>query len=433
MSRFFLLFWAFSTYAFSSSGQTPKSFGFTYICNGKDSVLVDIIISESPAEKGGLKTGDLLQQVNGISLLNLPFADVTKHLISASDPSTFTLLRAGKPKQLIVAKAPPYTFNRICLSGNCVNGKGVAIGKLSTNILEGTFEDGELVNGSWYLNGKDLTYKGQLIRKGELSGDRFSGFFIDPNTKNGERWYEVRLHDYTKYQFSGGNNFNGVVKCYADPDGKKMLWKGTFENKVLVDFFTQYFHDKDLEWSYQILSNGNKFRHSLYQISTGKKLGDDLNYDERTHSWSGLFTVGGTRVVYLSNMTSYQQIDEQYKYAAQKTSSPTSTNAGNTKTGGAIVSTEEATKARIRLYERIETIDGAMAPDLRDCKKDAAYGTNVMRMSGACSRVSKYCDDIVKLCKEYLDKYESSTPSNHIQDIKGRRDDANRVKSEINR
>jgi hypothetical protein len=172
--------------------------------------------------------------------------------------------------------------------------------------------------------------------------------------------------------------------------------------------------------------------HSLYQISTGKKLGDNLNYDERTHSWSGLFTVGGTKVVYLSNMTSYKQIDEQYKYAAQKTPSPTSTNAGNTKTG-AIVSTEEATTARIRLYERIKTIDGAMEPDLRDCKKDAAYGTNVMRMSGACSRVYKYCDEIVKLCKEYLDKYESATPSNHIQDIKERRDDANRVKSEINR
>lgn len=437
MSRFFLLLCAFSTHAFISNAQAPKSFGFTYICNGKDSVTVDRVITESPAEKGGLKTGDLLQQVNGVSLLNLPFAEVTKRLASASDPSTFTLLRAGKYKQLIVAKAPPYTFNRICLSGNCINGKGVAIGKLSTNMLEGTFVDGELVNGSWYLNGKDLTNKGQLIRKGELSGDRFSGFFIDPNTQNGERWYEVRLHEYTKYQFAGGNNFNGVVKCYADPDGKKILWKGTFENKVLVDFFTQYFHDVDLEWSYQIYRNGNKFGHSLHQISTGKKLGDNLNYDERTHSWSGIFTVGGTTVVYLSNMTSYQQIDQQYKYGVQKNNTPATSNTGTYKpspnTGGGIVSTEEATKARIRLYERIETIDGAMAPDLRDCKKDAAYGVSVMRMSGACSRVYKYCNDIVTLCNDYLTKYESATPSNHIKDIKERRDDANRVKSEINR
>ncbi|MFY7880065.1 MAG: PDZ domain-containing protein [Lacibacter sp.] len=437
MNRFLFLWITLSIHAFGANGQTPKGFGFTFFCNGKDSVRVDKVISESPAAKSGLLPGDLLQKINGVSLLHKPQADVSKQLADAPDQSSFTFLRSGKPKQLVVTKAPAYTFNRICLTGDCINGKGLAIGKLSSNMLEGTFVNGELMDGSWYINGTDVNNKGRLIRRGKIAtyGERFSGFFIDPNLKNGERWYEVSNHDFTKYQFAGGTQFNGHVKCYADPDGKKILWKGSFSDGSPVNIFTQYDHEKDLEWSY-LLRNGNKLLHTLLQLSTGKMLGDNLNYDERTHSWSGLFTVGTSRVVYLSNMTSYQQIAEQYRYAVQSTPPSTPTNSGSSKpsySSGAIVSEAEATAARIRMYERIKTIDGAMEPDIRSCKKDAAYGINVMRMSGACSRVYKYCNEIVTLCNDYLAKYESATPYNHIQDIKARRDDANRVKSEVNR
>lgn len=433
---FFLLLFCFAF--FRMNGQPPKSFGFTFICNGKDSVQVDKVITESPAEKGGLKTGDLLQQVNGVSLLNKTTAEVSRQLAAAPDQSSFTFLRMGKPKQANVLKAPAYTFNRTCLSGDCINGKGVAIGKLSNNILDGVFVNGELIDGSWYVNGTDINKKGMLIRRGQLTsaGERFTGVFIDPKVKEAVRWYEVKNHDVTRYQFTGGMNFNGVVKCYADPDAKKILWRGTFSDGQLVDYFYSYDYEKDLEWSF-LYNRGMKMSHSLQQLSTGKKLGDDLHYDERNHSWSGLFKVDNSRSVYLSNMTSYQQIEEQYRKTVQNTPSNSNTSVGNTspssQSGGGSFQTEEARAARIRLYERIKTIDGAMAPYLRDCQKDANYGINVMRMSKACKKVSGYCSELISLCNEYLKKYERSTPSEHVKDIKDRISEAARVSSEVDR
>jgi len=417
--------------------QSTKSFGFTFICNGKDSVRVDKVITESPAEKGGLKTGDLLQQVNGVSLLNKTTAEVSKLLAAAPDQSSIAFLRMGKPKQANVLKAPAYTFNRTCLSGDCVNGKGVAIGKLSNNILDGVFQNGELIDGSWYVNGTDLNKKGVLVRRGQLTsaGERFTGVFIDPKIKAGVRWYEVKGHDVTKYQFAGGSSFNGVVKCYADPDSKKMLWRGTFSDGQPVDYFYRYDYENDLEWSF-LYNRGMKMSHRMQQLSTGKKLGNDLNYDERNHSWSGLFTVGSTKLAYLSNMTSYKQIEEQYRKAVQNTTPNSNTSVGNTSSSQSTVGsfqTEEARAARIRLYERIKTIDGAMAPYLRDCQKDANYGINVMRMSKACKKVANYCNELISLCNEYLKKYESSTPSEHVKDIKERVSEAGRVRSEVDR
>lgn len=433
MSRYFFVFLIYCICSKSFTVQAQKSFGFTFYSNGKDTVRVEKVISESPAEKGGLMANDLLQQMNGISLLNLSFAELSKIFANATDQSSFNLLRKGKPLKVTLTKAYAYTFNRTCLTGNCVNGKGVAIGKLNNNILDGVFQNGELVDGSWYLNGVDLNQKGMLVRRGQLTaaGERFTGVFIDPRIKEGIKWYEVSGHDITKYKFDGGNNFNGVVKCYADPDKKNLLWRGTFQEGQLVDNFYQYDYTNDLEWSY-LLNRGMKRSHSLRQLSTGKMLGEELVYDEKTGTWSGLFSLGTSRVAYLNNMSSYRQIEEQYRKATQN-SNPSNNTSSSSNYNLPVERTEtEASKsARIRLYERIKTIDGAMAPDLSACQKDANYGINVMRMSKACSRVTRYCNDLITLINDYLKNYEKMTPSNHLKDIKDRLSEAYRVKSEI--
>jgi len=56
-----------------------------------------------------------------------------------------------------------------------------------------------------------------------------------------------------------------------------------------------------------------------------------------------------------------------------------------------------------------------------------------MRMSKACKKVSGYCSELISLCNEYLKKYERSTPSEHVKDIKERISEAARVSSEVDR
>jgi len=433
MNRFYVLFLLYSVCSFSFTAKAQKGFGFTFYVNGKDTVRVEKVLTESPAEKGGLMPNDLLQQLNGISLLNKSSAEVSKIFTEATEQSSFSLLRKGKPLKVSLVKAFAYTYNRTCLSGNCVNGIGVAIGKLNNNILDGVFQNGELVDGSWYLNGVDLKQKGTLIRRGQFTaaGERFTGIFIDPRI-NESKWYEVSGHDVTKYKFEGGNKFNGTVKCYADSEKKNLLWKGTFRDGEPVDYFHEYDNKNDLEWAY-LITRGMKSSHSLYQISTGKLMGNELIYNEKEGTWSGLFTMGTSKLAYLNNITSYSQIEEQYKKATQNSNPSGSSTASNKYAPIQSADTEGSKSARIYLYDRMRTIDGAMAPDLRDCQKDANYGINVMRMSKACGRVSKYCTDLITLINDYLKKYENITPPEHLKDIKERLSEAYRVRSEISK
>ncbi len=118
--------------------------------------------------------------------------------------------------------------------------------------------------------------------------------------------------------------------------------------------------------------------------------------------------------------------EEAYWAAAEEHLRRMGTNGWQSGSGNKAISPQskamvaEADNARAVLYEKIGTIDRKMSQDLKDCTRDAGYGPSVVRMSGACNRVYKYCRDLSALCNEYLAKYAAYTSSNHVQDIKQR-------------
>lgn len=81
---------------------------------------------------------------------------------------------------------------------------------------------------------------------------------------------------------------------------------------------------------------------------------------------------------------------------------------------------EEATAARIKLFEWIDVNDKARLEDIKQCIKDRGYGASIARMSGHCSRAIAYFGTHNEKCYEYLKKYEKYTPSEQLSDIKSR-------------
>lgn len=92
----------------------------------------------------------------------------------------------------------------------------------------------------------------------------------------------------------------------------------------------------------------------------------------------------------------------------------------NNSSPGSSGMTNEATAARIKLYDWISENDKAREADVLQCAKDRGFGAGIARMSGPCKRAEAYFKEHNEKCYAYLKKYEKYTPANHINDIKER-------------
>ncbi len=168
LMRYLLLL--LTTFVCTLSSYTQQVFGFLYYTNESDSVMVTEVFKGSPAEKAGLKAGDLLNFMNDIPL---PFKkkDVLTKILSDAPVSNNELRFYRKPdvKKTTINKAPLNSFEFSCISGNCSNGEcmiesiyGYTIkGKCAGNTISGTAE----------CFNKD----GSLLYKGKLLNNKFDG------------------------------------------------------------------------------------------------------------------------------------------------------------------------------------------------------------------------------------------------------------------
>jgi hypothetical protein len=296
-----------------------KSLGFIYRTNGKDSVLVTEVLANSPAYAAGLKTGDLISTINKTTTKDKSLTEVAKIFAKADGKIEVGFNRNGKNQTVMMQKDWRYKFDKTCLSGDCVNGKGVAMSKVTSGLLmEGKFSEGQLEDGDWYLNAKSAQDKGLLVRRGKVLFDRFfSGSSYDGSKPDGGWWYQVVNHDLIQNSSITEKTLNGYVMCYSNKTGK-YLWKGEFVNGKKTGDFAEYLYDKGFYWSYHI--NGNeKMWHRLKRLSPDKIennwLNDDfLTYNETTKSWSGWFLASLVNsnlssMTRLENVSSYNDIE----------------------------------------------------------------------------------------------------------------------------
>lgn len=316
-----------------------KGLGFLFKANGKDSVTITKILTKSPALLASLKAGDLITAINNETVSQKTTVQVANLIAISPDKVVITYLRNGNQQKAVLQKDFAYKYDKTCLSGNCINGTGIAMSNtLSGVLMEGKFSDGQLVEGSWYYNAKSQKEKGLLFRKGKIMMGRFfSGNSYEPNKPDGGWWYQVTNHDVVKNSDIIEKTLNGYVFCYSNKTFK-YLWEGEFENGKKSGDFAEYLYDKGFYWSYYIDGNEKHF-HKLKKLTSDKLdeqwLNDDaLKYNETTKTWSGWFLANLvnsnlSEMTRLENVSSYNDIETK----ALAANSPTSSgNSGNTNT-----------------------------------------------------------------------------------------------------
>lgn len=301
----------------NSATSGNKSFGFVYYTNSSDTVIVKTVFTGSPAFKAGLKESDFIKKINGIDITKKTNAELSNLLKELPDKTSFSVTRSNKPVQLIIEKDLKYKFDRECLSGNCINGTGIALIKTTPGLmLEGVFKDGELIDGSWYSNAKSLEQKGLRMRQGKLVyGRYFTGNIWDRKKPNGGWWYQVTNHDLVRFNTITSENFNGEVKCYTNDNPKRYIWTGSFVDGRKEGRFDEYLWDKNLTWNYYV-TNGILSSHVLYYLGTDKKtptVGYDLTYDGISKTWSGKFSTEDCCYEVLDFVSSFNDLKNKYE------------------------------------------------------------------------------------------------------------------------
>jgi len=117
----------------------------------------------------------------------------------------------------------------------------------------------------------------------------------------------------------------------------------------------------------------------------------------------------------------WADIEQRIKNRQNNTANGSSGNSGsNNSSPAAIGMVNEATAARMKLYDWMRASDKAMEADVLQCAKDRGFGAGIARMSGHCKRAAAYFKQHNDKCYDYLKKYEKFTPAEQVSDIKSR-------------
>jgi PDZ domain len=393
-----------------SAGPGNKGFGFAYYTNSTDTVIVKNVFTGGPAFNAGFKEGDFIKKINGIDVAKKTLEELNRYIQSLQGKAVFSLLRNNKPIQLSFEKDLRYKFDRECLSGNCINGTGTALSKTNPGqMLEGVFKDGELIDGSWYINAKSITDKGLRVRNGKLKyGRYFTGNIWDRKKPNGGWWYQVANHDLVRYNAITSENFHGKVKCYTNENINRYVWDGEFVEGRKEGKFNEYIWDKNLNWSY-FVTNGIMSNHVLYYLGADNKtptVGYNLTYDSNTKTWSGKFSTQDCCYEELTGVSSFSDLESKYKI--KKEGIAGSSGTGQKPAKGKKAEIDELGKSVIAFAKnKTELKARLMSMPLSQRIYDQGYKEYKLGIEGLISDIDKlskkYKAEIDKAEKDYFD------------------------------
>jgi hypothetical protein len=393
-----------------SAGSGNKSFGFAYYTNSTDTLIVKNVFTGGPAFNAGFKEGDFIKKINGIDVAKKNVEELNRFIQSLQGKAVFSLLRNNKPIQLAIEKDLRYKFDRECLSGNCINGTGTALSKTNPGqMLEGVFKDGELIDGSWYINAKSMTDKGLRVRNGKLIYGRFfTGNIWDRKKPNSGWWYQVTNHDLVRYNAINSENFHGKVKCYTNDNINRYIWDGEFVEGRKEGKFNEYLWDKNLNWSY-FVTNGIMSNHVLYYMGANNKtptVGYNLSYDSNTKTWSGKFSTQDCCYEELTGVSSFSDLESKYKI--KKEGIAGSSGTGQKPAKGKKAEIDELGKRVIAFAKnKTELKASLMSMPLSQRIYDQGYKDyklGIERLIGDIDKLSKkYKAEIDKAEKDYFD------------------------------
>jgi len=116
----------------------------------------------------------------------------------------------------------------------------------------------------------------------------------------------------------------------------------------------------------------------------------------------------------------WADIEQRIKTRQSNTNGNGNAGSSSNSSLGGIGIANEATAARVKLFDWIRQNDKEREADVIQCAKDRGFGAGIARMSGPCKRADAYFAEHNKKCYEYLKKYEKYTPTEHVVDIKTR-------------
>jgi len=339
MKKTILLLAIFHSIIVVSKAQATKGFGFSFFANGIDSVKVDSVYINTPAAKAGFKRNDFIVSFNGEKLPGKTLQQVAD-IFKNSDVGNFVIKRNEVEKNITATKAFTYTYDRKCLSGDCVNGFGKGQFFFKNNfIFEGNFTNGVLngeskvyrPNGALYYIGgfKDFKVHGQgkfvfqtkykvvstgeikfgdpqitqegtydndkliegsrynkngsLIEKGKYNadGDLISGIYV--SRYRGENVY-IECSDIITKKWSDGTSdkkLAGLVKIHLNtPDGK-IISEGYYSSldRLREGVFKEYDYTDDVKHAVNYRGGGvSAFNNDIYRISDGSKIATNVIY-----------------------------------------------------------------------------------------------------------------------------------------------------------
>jgi antitoxin component YwqK of YwqJK toxin-antitoxin module len=291
---------------------------------GKGSMTRTIasVLERSPAEKAGLKIGDVITSVNGTGTSGLA-NDAIIALIKEKEEATLVVERDGNDLTVKMIKAPLFTFDRKCLTGNCVDGTGRAVFVGDEKQYEGTFIEGELTGACRiYLPNGSLVYDGMVKdRKAHGSGKRYAestpdkapvllseGIYVNNILSTGTFYNSAGdIESSGTYDadgwlssgfFRGGSRYTSVYIFCAnityDAEGTRVLngpitirQKDPRNGRVETE--ANYLNGRPnglvKEWDYNedvrheiTYANGTPVAGTVYRISDGAIVGTDVHY-----------------------------------------------------------------------------------------------------------------------------------------------------------
>jgi len=227
------------------------SFGFTYKY-ALEGVEVEFVFKNGPAEKAGLKEGDIILMVNDTAMRMVARDRMANVFATAPATSKFLLGYYGEDdevyrgKTVTIIKEDRNSFLNKCLEGNCINGKGKHI-DLEGTVYEGNFKNGKRNGKGKSVAANNVTYDGEWKdNKREGSGKgayTVKGYDFGNKSWNYDgAWKNDMMEGTGKYVFGDGSYYTGQLK------------ENKFEGKgfMLLKDSTQY----EGEWKNSEL-NGN--------------------------------------------------------------------------------------------------------------------------------------------------------------------------------
>lgn len=186
---------------------STKSFGFVYKINEKDSVVVNFVFEKSPAIAAGIKAGDLIQSFNNISVLQKQKKEVFEIIKNLPTENVkIVLLRNGLQKEFTLQKVEKNVFANVCVTGDCVNGKGTFQDSIG-NKYNGSFKNGiREGNGKMYYTSRNV-YDGNWLNNVKNGKGKFT--FIDGSEYNGD-WKNDKYEGNGELKWASGHKYNGT-------------------------------------------------------------------------------------------------------------------------------------------------------------------------------------------------------------------------------